>query len=136
MDTYLDSFWDYLWLIIVIFAFVAYLIVLWSIITDLFRDKESSGWAKAVWVIFLFILPLLTALVYLIVKGRGMAERAEKDAKQIQAAQDSYIREVAGTTPTSEIANAKELLDSGAISREEFESLKAHALRKTAHPSS
>ncbi|WP_174561834.1 SHOCT domain-containing protein [Rhodococcus triatomae] len=127
----MDSFWDVLWIIIVTFAFVAYLILLFAIISDLFRDSKSSGWAKAAWVIFLFILPLITALVYLIVKGDGMAKRYESAAKQAKSEQDSYIREVAGTTPTAEIANAKALLDSGTITQAEFDSLKAHALSKT-----
>ncbi|EOM75145.1 hypothetical protein DW322_02890 [Rhodococcus rhodnii] len=130
MDTYLDSFWDFLWLIVVTFAFVAYLILLFLIISDLFRNKQSSGWAKAAWVIFLFLFPLVTALVYLIVHGDGMADRASREVKREQAEQDSYIRSVAASTPSAEIANAKELLDAGAISREEFERLKAHALGK------
>ncbi|MFE3545525.1 SHOCT domain-containing protein [Nocardia sp. NPDC059177] len=122
------SFWDYVWLIIVSFAFVAYLLLLFMIISDLFRDKKTSGWAKAIWVVFLFIFPLLTALVYLIVRGGGIAERAETEAKHMKAAQDDYIRETAGTSPAAQIADAKKLLDSGAISQAEFEHLKAKAL--------
>ncbi len=71
-----EGFWNFLWTMVVIFAFVAYLIVLWYIIADLFRDHKSSGWAKAAWVIFLIIFPYITAIVYLLVKGRGMQERA------------------------------------------------------------
>ena len=64
-----EGFWNFLWTMVVIFAFVAYLIVLWYIIADLFRDHKSSGWAKAIWVIFLIIFPYITAIVYLLVKG-------------------------------------------------------------------
>ncbi|WP_336085333.1 SHOCT domain-containing protein [Nocardia sp. SSK8] len=122
------SFWDVVWLIIMSFAFIAYLLLLFMIISDLFRDKKTSGWVKAIWVVFLFILPLLTALVYLIVRGGSMSERAEAEAKQIRAAQDDYIRETAGTSPAAQIADAKKLLDSGAITQAEFDHLKAKAL--------
>jgi Na+(H+)/acetate symporter ActP len=124
----MDWFWHFLWYTIVVFAFVAYLIVLWHIVTDLFRDKESSGWAKAVWAVFLILLPYLTAIVYLLVKGRGMGEREQQARAQAKQAADDYIRNVAGTTPTQQINEAKALLDSGAISPQEFESLKAKAL--------
>lgn len=72
----MDSFWDFLWLIIISFAFIAYLILLFSIITDLFRDHKTSGWVKAIWIVFLFFIPLLTSLVYLIVRSDGMAQRS------------------------------------------------------------
>ncbi|AOW93698.1 hypothetical protein BFN03_16405 [Rhodococcus sp. WMMA185] len=124
----MDSFWDFLWLMIVAFAFVAYLILLFSIITDLFRDHKTSGWAKAVWIFFLFFIPLLTALVYLIVKSDGMAQRSMEAAKDAKQAQDSYIRSVAGKSPAEEIANAKSLLDAGTITEEEYQALKAKAL--------
>jgi len=124
----MDWFWHFLWYTIVVFAFVAYLIVLWHIVTDLFRDKESSGWAKAAWAIFLIIFPYLTAIVYLLAKGRGMGEREQQARVKAQQAADDYIRNVAGTTPTQQINEAKALLDSGAISPQEFEALKAKAL--------
>ncbi|MFZ2174292.1 MAG: SHOCT domain-containing protein [Rhodococcus sp. (in: high G+C Gram-positive bacteria)] len=124
----MDSFWDFLWVILVSFAFVAYLILLFSIITDLFRDHKTSGWAKAVWIIFLFFIPLLTSLVYLIVKSDGMAERSMAAAQQVKQAQDSYIREVAGKSSSEEIAHAKALLDAGTITEQEFQALKAKAL--------
>ncbi|MEU0544174.1 SHOCT domain-containing protein [Nocardia sp. NPDC005978] len=122
------DFWDVFWLILTTFAFVAYLILLFMIITDLFRDHETSGWVKAVWVVFLFFLPLLTALVYLIARGNGMAARSATAAKQFQDAETKYIRETAGTNPASQIADAKKLLDEGTISATEFEALKAKAL--------
>ncbi|UAK37418.1 SHOCT domain-containing protein [Gordonia bronchialis] len=123
-----DSFWDFIWYTIVIFAFVAYLIVLWHIIADLFRDKAASGWAKAVWVIFLIIFPYLTAIVYLLAKGKGMAERQREAYAYAKQASDEDIMSVAGSTPAQQISEAKSLLDSGAITQDEFDALKAKAL--------
>lgn len=125
----MDSFWDYVWYTVVVFAFVAYLIVLFQIIVDLFRDHSVSGWVKAVWVIGLVILPYLTALVYLIARGRGMALRAQQAQAEAKQATDEYIRTVAvGKSPAQQIADAKALLDSGAITPTEYEHLKAQAL--------
>jgi len=91
----MDSFWDYVWYTVVVFAFVAYLIVLFQIIVDLFRDHSVSGWVKAIWVIGLVVLPYLTALVYLIARGRGMAVRAQRAQAEAKQATDEYIRTVA-----------------------------------------
>jgi len=125
----MDSFWDYVWYTVVVFAFVAYLIVLFQILIDLFRDHTVSGWVKAVWVIGLVIFPYLTALVYLIARGRGMALRAQQAQADAKQATDEYIRTVAaGKSPAEQIADAKALLDSGAITATEFEHLKAQAL--------
>ena len=123
------SFWDVLWLIVVTFAFVAYLMVMFSIITDLFRDSDASGVAKAVWVVALIVLPLVTSLVYLVTRGRGMAERSMRTAETMRQAQDAYIRDVAGKSgPADQIAQARGLLDSGAITQQEFDRLKEKAL--------
>ncbi len=122
------SFWDIIWFIIVTFAFVAYLMVLFSILSDLFRDRDTGGFEKAVWVIALIFLPFFTALIYLIVRGHGMAERNVKAATDMQQAQDAYIRDVAGSTPADQIHKAKALLDSGAISQSEYDAIKAKAL--------
>ena len=124
------SFWDIIWFIIVFFAFATYLMVLFSIVADLFRDPEVSGVMKAVWVICLVFFTFITAVVYLIVRGRGMNERSAKKYEEARAAQEDYVRSVAGagTSAPDQIAKAKELLDSGAISTEEFASLKAKAL--------
>jgi len=122
------SFWDIIWFIIVTFAFVAYLMVLFSILGDLFRDKDAGGFEKAVWVIALIFLPFFTALIYLIVRGHGMAERNVRAAQDMQQAQDAYIRDVAGSTPADQIHKAKGLLDSGAISQSEYDAIKAKAL--------
>jgi predicted PurR-regulated permease PerM len=125
-----DSFWDFFWFIISFFLLMAYLVVLFQILTDLFRDHRTSGWLKAVWVFFLIILPLITSLVYLITRGQGMAERNIAAVKQGQASQEDYIRSVSGggSSPVDEIHRAKALLDSGAITQAEFDSLKAKAL--------
>lgn len=124
-----SDFWDIIWWFVWAFVFIAYLFALFSIITDLFRDRELSGWWKAVWLIFLVVLPFVTALVYLIARGRGMAERSARSAAAARKAGDAYIREVAGTaSPGQQIAQAKALLDDGAISAEEFAALKDHAL--------
>ena len=124
------SFWDIVWFIIISFAFVAYLMVMFSIIVDLFRDREESGWMKAVWIVCLIFFPLVTALVYLVVRGRGMAERQTRDATDLRAQQDAYIREVAGksASPADQIAQARKMLDAGVISQPEYERLKEKAL--------
>ena len=126
-----NSFWDFFWFIISFFLLMAYLMVLFQIITDLFRDKEVSGGMKAVWVFFLIFLPILTSLVYLIVRGKGMTERNISAVHAAQQDQEAYIRKVSGgggASPADEIARAKGLLDSGAITQAEFDGLKAKAL--------
>jgi hypothetical protein len=112
------------------FVFIAYLMVLFSILADIFRDHELNGWMKALWILLLVFVPFLTALVYLIARGDGMTRRSMSQARSMQAAQDDYIRQTAGSTSSvSDIATAKSLLDSGAITQAEFEALKADALR-------
>ena len=128
-DGFIVSFWDILWLLVWSFFFLSYLLVLFNILGDLFRDHELSGVKKALWVVFLLLLPAITAIVYLVVRGKGMAGRAVAQAQQHEEAARAYIREAAGTrSPAEEIANAKALLDSGAISQDEFELLKSRTL--------
>ena len=123
------SFWDIVWFIIISFAFVAYLMVMFSILTDLFRDRETGGFAKAVWVIALIFLPFLTALIYLVARGRGMADRSAQEARTYQKQQEAYIRDVAGkTNPVDQVAQARKMLDAGEISESEYERLKEKAL--------
>jgi hypothetical protein len=123
------SFWEAVWLIIISFAFIAYLMAMFTIIVDLFRDKSVSGVMKAVWFALLIFFPLITALVYLVVRGGGMAERSSRDHRAVRQAEDEYIRSVAGSAgPAEQIAEGKRLLDSGAIDAEEFAALKAKAL--------
>jgi hypothetical protein len=103
--------------------------ILFQIIGDLFRDRDLSGWWKAVWVIALIILPFLSALIYLIARGRGMAERQAGEVRRAQSETDSYIHQVAGRSdPAEQIATAKGLLDQGTITQAEFDRLKATAL--------
>lgn len=124
---FLGSLWDFFWTLFWLFALVAYLFALFAIVADLFRDHELNGWWKAVWLFFLVFFPIVTALVYLIARGDGMAKRSQREARRQQDAVDTYIRDVAGGH-AAEIAKAKELLDSGAISTEEYEKLKAKVL--------
>ena len=123
------STWDFLWHFLIIFAWIAYLLVLFQILTDLlWRDHKTSGLAKAVWVVFLLVLPWFTALVYLVVRGKDMTERAREASAAAKKQADDYIREAAGRSPAQEIADAKSLLEAGTISQAEFDGLKAKAL--------
>lgn len=124
----MDSIWDLLWYTLLVFAFVAYLLVLFQVLTDLFRDRKMSGVARVLWIIFLILLPYLTAFVYLLTRGRGIAERSREAHVEAKQAADSYIREVAGQSGSAQIAEAKALLDAGTITQAEFEQLKAKAL--------
>jgi hypothetical protein len=125
----LMSFWDFFWLLIWSYVFFAYLMLLFHIFRDVFRDRDLGGVAKAVWVVGLIVLPFLAALIYLIARGRGMAERQNAAARQAQADADQYIESVANPAgPADEIASAKALLDSGSITPTEFDQLKAKAL--------
>ncbi|HEY0189263.1 MAG TPA: PLD nuclease N-terminal domain-containing protein [Cellulomonas sp.] len=122
------TFWESFWLVVEVFFFFAYLVVLFQIVGDLFRDRGTGGLAKAVWVVLLILFPFLGAVLYLIVRGRGMTERSVVAVEQQKAAADDYIRTVAGTSPAQEIAAAQQLLSTGAITQAEFADLKARAL--------
>ena len=123
------SFWDFFWLLIWSYIFVAYLMLLFRIIADVFRDRELGGFAKALWMIALIFVPVLTALIYLIARGRGMAERQAGAARQAQAETEQYIQSVASTPSSADqIASAKALRDDGTITQDEYERLKAKAL--------
>jgi len=106
------------------FVFIAYLMVLFSIVGDLFRDHKMSGWAKAVWIFFLIIGFWITALIYLIVRGGGMAQRQQAAMQEAQSQADAYIKQVAGNSHADEIAKAQALKDSGALTATEFTALK------------
>lgn len=123
-----SSFWNIIWFFIWSFVFIAYLMALFSIIADLFRDRELSGWWKAVWLIALIFIPFLTALAYLIFRGKGMAERSYKTTVESTMAAENYIRSVAQVSPSEEIAKAKALHEAGTISDDEFAKLKQRAL--------
>lgn len=124
----MSNFWDVVWLILSTFVFVAYLLVLFQILIDLFRDHELGGGFKALWIIGLIFLPVMTALVYIIARGRGMAERQRSAVQRAKSDTDAYIREVAGKSPAEQISQAKTLLDAGTINADEFARLKAKAL--------
>ncbi|WP_043444404.1 SHOCT domain-containing protein [Arthrobacter sp. L77] len=124
----LEGIWDFVWFFFWTFAFIAYLMVLFSIIGDLFRDHELGGFAKAVWLLFLLFLPFITALVYVIARGQGMSERQIKMMQRQQEYETQRIRSIAGASSADEISKAASLYQSGAITAEEYESLKEKAL--------
>jgi predicted membrane metal-binding protein len=122
------SFGDFIWWFLISFLFIAYLMILFSIIGDLFRDHKQSGWAKALWIIFLIAVPFITAFVYLIVRGNGMALRQQAAVIEAKSETDAYIKQVAGTSHADEIAKAHALKESGAITATEFTDLKKKIL--------
>ena len=124
----MSYFWDAVVLMASTFFFIAYLIVLFQVIVDLFRDSEMGGGSKVLWIIGLIFLPVLTALIYILARGSGMAERQRAVVRNAKADTDAYIRDVAGKSPADQIADAKKLLDAGTISSDEFARLKAKAL--------
>ena len=125
--SFIDIFWSMLWFF---FLFI-WLMILFHVLTDLFRDHSVSGVTKTLWVLFLVFLPFLAVFLYLLVRGKGMGERAAAQQQLAQQQFEGYVRDVATpaeATPTEQIARAKELLDAGAIAQSEFERLKAKAL--------
>jgi magnesium-transporting ATPase (P-type) len=111
------------------FLFFAWFMCLFWVLGDIFRSKDMGGGAKTFWIFFVIIIPWLGILVYVIARGKGMQERQLEQAREMQAAQASYIQSVAGsTTATDQISSAKTLLDQGAITQEEFTALKSKAL--------
>jgi hypothetical protein len=120
------TFGQALLVVLEVFLFAAYLMVLFTIISDLFRDHSLSGWAKAAWVLFLIIVPFLAALIYLIVRGDGMRERAVAQQQEAQKQFDAYVRQTAdGGSTADELAKLAKLHDEHKISDEEFERAKA-----------
>ena len=120
-------FLDVLWTMIIFFAWVAWIWIAITVFADIFRRHDISGWGKAAWVVFVIVVPFLGVLVYLIAQHDGMRDRSVKQAETQQAAFDQYVRDAAGGS-AAEIAKAKELLDSGAISQAEFDAIKAKAI--------
>lgn len=121
-------FLDIFWTILIFFSWVIWIWIAITVFADLFRRHDISGGMKAVWVVFVIVVPFLGVLVYLIAYGKGMAERNAEQAKAAQSQLDDYVRQTAGTGGAHDIAKAKELLDSGAITQDEYEALKAKAL--------
>ena len=120
-------FLDVFWTMLVIFLWIAWFIILFRVLMDLFRRHDVSGWGKTAWIIFVILLPYLGVLIYLIANHDGMADRNLAQMQQQKAATDDYIRSVSGGA-AGEIEKAKGLLDSGAITQSEFDSIKAKAL--------
>ena len=129
MDNITTDFWDVLLWSFWFFIWIAALIVWFRCIVDLFRDRSLSGWAKASWAVLLIFVPWVGALIYVIARGKSMNERQMRALADRQAMEEQYIQRVAGTSnPAGQIADAKALLDSGAITQSEFDALKAKAL--------
>ena len=124
----MSNFWDMVWLMISTFFFVAYLIIMFQIVVDLFRDHALGGVAKVLWVIGLIFLPVITAIIYIIARGSSMAARQQASLQKAKSDTETYIKEVAGKSPAADIAEAKALLDAGTITPAEFDRLKAKAL--------
>jgi ABC-type multidrug transport system fused ATPase/permease subunit len=117
------------WTMLIFFAFFIWIWLLFIVFADIFRRKDTSGFAKVMWIIFIIILPYLGVFVYLIAEHNGMAERSQKQAEAVQSEMDQYVRSVASSNdPSAQIANAKSLLDQGAITQAEFEQIKQKAL--------
>ena len=124
----MSNFWDLVWLIFSSFIFISYLIILFQIVVDLFRDPDLGGGSRAIWIIGLIFLPVFTAIVYVLSRGRSMSERQRASVQKARSETENYIREVAGKSPADQIATAKSLLDAGTITQEEYAKLKAKAL--------
>jgi hypothetical protein len=125
-----NSFSDFFWLLVWAFVFGCYIIVLFQVVVDLFRDQDLSGWWKAIWIIFLIIVPFLSVLIYVIARGRGMAERRQDALGGGRREEEAYVPPpiMKIDNPAGQIASAQQLLDHGAINQAEFDQLKQKAL--------
>jgi ABC-type multidrug transport system fused ATPase/permease subunit len=125
-----NSFSDFFWLLVWAFVFGCYIVVLFQVVVDLFRDQDLSGWWKAIWIIFLIIVPFLSVLIYVIARGRGMAERRQEALGGGRREEEAYVPPpiMKIDNPAGQIATAQQLLDSGTISQTEFDQLKQKAL--------
>lgn len=120
---------DVFWTLLMFFAFIVWIWILFTVLADVFRRNDISGWAKVGWIVFVVLFPYLGVFVYLIAEHRGMSTRSAERAQAAQTELASYVKSVAGQhSPAEEIATAKELLDNGTIDAEEFEKIKLHAL--------
>lgn len=118
-----------LWTMLIFFAFVIWLWILFTVVVDLFRRDDTSGWGKAIWLFFLIVLPYLGVFVYLITQHKGMTERNIAQRKEAESQFANYVKSVApAADPAEQIAKGKELLDTGAITQAEFDELKRKAL--------
>jgi hypothetical protein len=130
VEVAVNSFSDFFWLLLWAFVLTCYLIVLFQVFGDLFRDRDLSGWWKAVWIIFLIIAPFLSVLIYVIARGTGMAERRQESLGGGRRDEEVYVPPpvMKIDNPAGQIATAQQLLDSGTISQTEFDQLKQKAL--------
>jgi uncharacterized membrane protein YcjF (UPF0283 family) len=120
-------FLDVFWTMLIFFCWVIWIWIVVTVLVDLFRRDDVSGWGKAAWVVFIIVLPFLGVLIYLIAQHDGMRERSAREAAGQKATFDQYVRETAGGS-AGEIAKAKELLDQGTITQAEFDAIKTKAL--------
>jgi hypothetical protein len=121
-------FLDILWTMIIFFSWVIWIWIVITVLADIFRRHDIGGWSKALWTVFVIVLPFVGVLIYLIAQHDGMRDRQIEAQKSQKASFDEYVRDAAGGGSATEIAKAKELLDSGAITQAEFDSIKAKAL--------
>jgi len=125
-------FLEVFWTLLIFFAFVIWLWILFTVFTDIFRRHDTSGFAKVLWIILIIIIPYFGVFIYLIAEHKGMTERAIEAQNNAQAQVDQYVKSVAGAgDPTEQIAKAKQLLDSGTITQAEFDQIKQKALAAT-----
>lgn len=124
----MDSFWSVVAVILACFIFGAYLIVLFAVFADLFRDHKTSGVAKALWILFLIFVPFASTLVYVILKGEEMAHRARHDFERVEHAEQQYVERIARGSRAHQIHEAKQMLDAGLIDDAEFQERKQRAL--------
>jgi hypothetical protein len=121
-------FLEVMWTMVIFFAFVIWLWILFTVLADIFRRHDASGGVKVLWIIFVVVLPYLGVFVYLIAEHKGMTERAIEKQREVKAQADEYVRSVAQASPAEQIAQAKELLDGGSITQSEFDRIKQRAL--------
>jgi hypothetical protein len=119
---------DVLWTMLFLFLWIAWIWVVITVIADVFRSHDLNGWGKALWTIFIILIPWLGVLVYLIARGQGMQERQAQAAADQQAAANAYIRQAAGTSPADQLEKLKNLHDSGALTDDEYAAQKAKVL--------
>ncbi len=125
----MSNFWDFIWLMVTAFFMVIYLIIMFQVVVDIFRDHKLGGVGKALWIVALIVAPFLSVLAYLIVRGAGMSERQMSTLQQNREQAEAYLRGmVQAKSPAEQIADAKALLDAGVISADEYSTLKAKAL--------
>lgn len=125
---FINSGWDMLVWFFWMFVWISYLMVVFTVIIDIFRDHTLGGWAKAAWILFIVFVPFIAVVAYLIARGGGMGSR---QAVQVRGASDDYLASMVGTgvgSSAGAIAKAKQLLDDGAITQAEYDQLKSAAL--------